>query len=74
MVLSPNSGAIATWSSSGMTVPDAQLIMAQRFYSTFFRDPGQRLGDVIRIAKAGTTDLDIRHTWILLGDPTLKLR
>jgi hypothetical protein len=74
MVLAPSTGAIATWSSSGITVPEAQQAMAQSFYITFFNIPNQRLGDAIRAAKAATTDMDVRHTWILLGDPTMKLK
>jgi hypothetical protein len=74
MVLAPSTGAIATWSSSGLTVPEAQQEMAQSFYSTFFSKPNQRLGDAIRAAKAATTDTDVRRTWILLGDPTVRLR
>jgi hypothetical protein len=32
------------------------------------------LGDATRAAKAATPDMDVRRTWILLGDPTTKLR
>jgi Peptidase family C25 len=74
MLLAPNTGAIATWSSAGMTVPPAQQAMAQTFYGIFFANPNQRLGDAIIAAKAATTDTDVRRTWILLGDPTMRLR
>ena len=74
MVLAPNTGAIATWSSSGMTEPGAQQAMAQSFYGAFFNQPNQRIGDAIITAKAATTDPDVRHTWVLLGDPTMRLR
>jgi hypothetical protein len=30
------------------------------------------IGDASRQAKAATNDHDVRRTWILLGDPTLK--
>ncbi|HKE58366.1 MAG TPA: C25 family cysteine peptidase [Pyrinomonadaceae bacterium] len=74
MVLAPSSGAIATWSSSGMTEPTGQLAMAQRFYGLLFGNSNKRLGEAILNAKAATTDPDVRYTWILLGDPTVRLR
>jgi len=32
------------------------------------------LGDAVRQAKSATKDTDVRRTWILLGDPTMKLK
>ena len=32
------------------------------------------LGEIMRQAKATVKDSDIRSTWILLGDPTIKLK
>jgi hypothetical protein len=40
----------------------------------FQTSPAPRLGDAIRQALATTTDPDIRATWILLGDPTMRVR
>jgi len=34
----------------------------------------QTLGDATRAAKAATTDMDVRSTWILFGDPSAKLK
>jgi hypothetical protein len=33
-----------------------------------------RLGDAVRSAKTATDNTDVRRTWILFGDPTMKLR
>jgi hypothetical protein len=33
-----------------------------------------RLGDAIRGAKATMDDPDVRATWVLLGDPTMRVR
>jgi hypothetical protein len=74
MVLAPTNGAIASWSSSGMTVPDAQEAMGQSFYSVLFSGSNVRLGDAIVAAKAATSDTDVRNTWVLLGDPSMRLR
>jgi len=32
------------------------------------------LGWLIQQTKAGTSDNDVRHTWILFGDPSLTLQ
>jgi hypothetical protein len=34
----------------------------------------QTLGEAILKAKASTSDPDVRRTWILFGDPAMKLR
>jgi hypothetical protein len=34
---------------------------------------GLTLGEAAVQAKAATTDVDVRRTWNLLGDPTLRL-
>jgi hypothetical protein len=33
-----------------------------------------RLGDATRNAKAATSYMDVRRTWILLGDPAMRVR
>jgi hypothetical protein len=35
---------------------------------------GYVLGDAIKRAKGVVSDGDVRRTWILLGDPTMKVR
>ncbi len=68
-------GAVAVWSSSGMTSPAGQARMNQELYKSLFGAEGiARLGDAIREAKAKTRDVDIRRTWVLLGDPTMSVR
>jgi hypothetical protein len=32
------------------------------------------IGDASRQAKQATADMDVRRTWILFGDPTMKVR
>lgn len=71
----PSKGAVATWSSSGRTTPDVQLEMAKRFYLDIGTMPAtSRLGDLIKDAKnhvpGGT---DVRLSWVLLGDPMLRM-
>ena len=71
-------GAIAVWASSGLTEPPQQAIMNQRFYNLLFqldrRGQGPRLGDATMRAKQTISDPDVRRTWILLGDPSMRLK
>ena len=71
-------GAIAVWASSGLTEPPPQAIMNQRFYDFLFQldhhSHGARLGDATMRAKSAISDLDVKRTWILFGDPSLRLR
>jgi hypothetical protein len=73
MLLQPNAGAAAAWSSSGITTPDSQQQMTQLFYTALFAGGNPRIGDVIMTAKASTLNPDVRRTWELLGDPTMTL-
>lgn len=67
-------GAVAAWSSSGLTYPDQQEVMAIRFFRAIGNSEFARLGDAVKISKGSTPDADVRRSWILLGDPTLKIR
>jgi hypothetical protein len=66
-------GAVAVWASSGMTSPGGQIVMNQEVYRLMF-DGSITLGEAIRRAKAAVSDSDVRSTWILLGDPSMRLR
>jgi hypothetical protein len=70
-----NGGAVAVWASSGLTEPGAQSLVDQNLMRLLFQD-GQSvtLGDAVRGAKAATGDMDVRRTWILFGDPTMRIR
>jgi len=71
-------GAIAVWASSGLTEPPPQAIMNQRFYNLLFQldrqGHGPRLGDATMRAKSAISDPDVRRTWILFGDPSMRLK
>jgi hypothetical protein len=72
---SPHGGAVAVWASSGMTVPVEQQTANRELYRQLF-GAGQppALGDAVRRAKLATQDTDIRRTWILFGDPSMRWR
>jgi photosystem II stability/assembly factor-like uncharacterized protein len=67
-------GAVAVWASSGMTTPDKQAMMDQEMFRLLFGRGTLTLGEATLKAKAATGDRDVRRTWILFGDPTMKLR
>lgn len=51
-----------------------QWAINQEMYVRMFSAPQVRIGDAVRAAKLATTDIDVRQTWILFGDPTMRLR
>jgi hypothetical protein len=69
-----NGGAMAVWASSGFTEAEPQFAMSQQFYRQLFSGTGMRIGDAARAAKFATSNNDVRRTWMLLGDPSMRLR
>ncbi len=75
LLKNPNGGAVAAWASSGLTTPDIQEIMGTRFYNQVAAGEITRLGDLIKDAKATINfGRDVRLSWVLLGDPTMKVK
>ncbi len=70
-----NGGSVMSWASTGKTTPDIQMIMATRFYEQLALGNIKRMGDLVRDAKAQIPGgSDVRYSWVLLGDPMLKVR
>ncbi len=67
-------GAVAVWASSGLTRPNEQSVMNQALVRSLFGKEYMTLGEAIIQAKAAVTDRDVQRTWILFGDPTLRLK
>jgi hypothetical protein len=67
-------GAVAVWTSSGLTEPDKQAVMNKELIRLLFNGERLTLGEAAMKAKASVSDQDIRRTWILFGDPTTKLK
>ena len=75
LLKAPNGGAVAVWASSTLTQPDQQALMGRALFQQLFRtDMNVSLGDAVTRAKFAATDPDVRKSWILFGDPTMKLR
>ncbi|HEY6231270.1 MAG TPA: C25 family cysteine peptidase [Pyrinomonadaceae bacterium] len=70
----PSGGAVAVWASSGFTDAPPQFVMNLEFYRQLFGGEPIRLGQAIRNSKAAIADVDVRRTWILLGDPAMRIR
>ncbi len=71
----PNGGSVVAWASTGKTTPDVQEIMALRFYNQINVGNMTRMGDLVKDAKLNLIGgRDVRLSWVLLGDPALKVR
>ena len=73
-VLAPSGGAVAAWGSSGLTDSSGQSILDQAMVSALYGNRSLTVGEAAAAAKRAVTNLDIRQTWILLGDPATKLQ
>ncbi len=79
LIKADRGGAIAVWSSSGLTSPAQQALINQQLYRLIFAGGGVKgqsltLGEATSKAKSATNDIDVRRTWLLLGDPTMRLK
>lgn len=75
LMKNPNGGAVVAWASSGLTTPDIQEIMATRFFNQINVGNLTRIGDLIKDAKTTiNSGRDVRLSWILLGDPAMKVK
>jgi len=70
----PNGGAVAVWASSALTSPEAQVPVNAALLQALFGDHSSpRLGDAIMAAEKTATTPDIRRTFVLFGDPALRV-
>jgi len=74
LLLAPQGGAMAVWASSGLTDSDPQFGMDEALMQYLFATPAQTIGEATKNAKQGVADIDVRRTWILFGDPSMKLK
>lgn len=78
LALDPDSGVVAFWGPSGLTPPNIQHRVGAALYRAILEEGTVRLGDAARVAFAAAASdpnlVDVVHTWVLLGDPALRLR
>jgi hypothetical protein len=73
VLLNPLAGAVAVISSSALTSPFAQMALNRQLYRSLFAEQAQTLGEALNSAIAATIDPDVRRSYVLFGDPTMKL-
>jgi gingipain R len=67
-------GAVGVWASSGLTEAAPQAVMNQAMITALYGGAPLTVGEAARIAKQAVADLDVRRTWILFGDPSMRIR
>ncbi|MGA8440430.1 MAG: C25 family cysteine peptidase, partial [Candidatus Sulfotelmatobacter sp.] len=74
LMLAPNGGAVAVLASSGLNQAPPQTILDKLVVQAAMNSPQPMLGDAILKAKSGITDLSVRKTYNLLGDPAMQIK
>lgn len=74
LLRNPSGGAIGVWASSALSLTNPQITMNLAFNREIFGATPITIGDAILRAKQATNNRDVRATWILFGDPTMKLK
>jgi hypothetical protein len=68
-------GAVAVWASSGLTSPPEQMPLDLKLIQLLFSgQEGLTIGKAVVLSKQAVSNMDVRKTWILFGDPTTKLK
>jgi hypothetical protein len=70
----PNGGAMAVWASSTLAEPDGQEVMNRELFRQLFGNPSLTIGEAVNRAKQATSDAEVRKSWILFGDPSMRLQ
>ena len=69
-----NGGAVSVWASTAQTDPAVQSALSQAFYRELFGTTPVTVGEAASRAKSAMTDSDVRRTWILFGDPAMRIK
>ena len=67
-------GAVGVWASSGLAPLAPQAALNTAFIRALYSHGSVTLGEAARMAKAQVPDPDVRKTWILFGDPAMRIR
>ncbi len=73
VLLDAPGGAFAVVASSALNTPAPQYLFNLTLYQNLF-SKGLTLGEALTAARQATVDLDVRNSYMLFGDPTMKLR
>lgn len=73
-LLKANGGAAAVWASTAQCEPTAQEALNQELYRLLFSGTPITVGEAAARAKQVVADGDVRRSWILFGDPAMRLK
>jgi uncharacterized repeat protein (TIGR01451 family) len=74
LLLAPNGGGVAVLASSGLNQPTPQTNLDALVVQNAFGANAMPLGDAIVKAKSNISDPDVRRTFVLFGDPAMKIK
>lgn len=74
LLRAPAGGAVSVWASTAMCDPGGQTTLNQEFYRLLFNGQNLSIGQAAMRAKAAVSDIDVRRSWILLGDPAGRIK
>jgi uncharacterized repeat protein (TIGR01451 family) len=74
LLLASNGGAVAVLASSGLNQPPPQTNLDALVVQNAVSAKGTTLGDAIVKAKSHISDLDVRRTFVLFGDPAMQVK
>jgi hypothetical protein len=74
LILASNGGGVAVLASSGLNQPTPQTTLDALVVQSAFGTNGMPLGDAIVKAKSNIADPDVRRTFVLFGDPAMKIK
>ena len=72
LMLAQNGGGVAVLASSGLNQAPPQTTLDSAVVQNAFSVNGQTLGEAILDAKSSISDLDVRRTFVLFGDPAMR--
>jgi hypothetical protein len=70
----PGGGAVGVWASSGLTESPAQATLNQAMITALYGGGSITVGEAAVAAKKAVSDPDVQKTWILFGDPAMRVR
>jgi hypothetical protein len=73
-LLKATGGAAAVWASTAQCEPAPQELLNDEFYQLLFGSSPITVGEAAARAKQAVSDPDVRRSWILFGDPAMRLK
>jgi uncharacterized repeat protein (TIGR01451 family) len=74
LLLAPNGGAVAVLASSGLNQPAPQTTLDQFVVQNALGGKNTTIGEAILNAKSNVSDIGVRQTYVLFGDPAMQVK